>query len=93
MDAMRPALEAFKDTALPDIDRTLIEQLMKQLMQASVKPVTVRNRLSVLRTVLRWCAEKGYRELHSAYSDNEVVADEDFKVDILPRLKSGDSYR
>lgn len=61
MDAMRPALEAFKDTALPDIDRTLIEQLMKQLMQASVKPVTVRNRLSVLRTVLRWCAEKGYR--------------------------------
>lgn len=27
-----------------------------------LKPVTVRGRLSVLRTVLRWCAAQGYRE-------------------------------
>lgn len=48
--------------ALPisSVTRESIAQIAECMGGTGVKPVTVRRRLSVLKTVLRWSAEKGY---------------------------------
>ncbi|MCL1915328.1 MAG: tyrosine-type recombinase/integrase [Desulfovibrionaceae bacterium] len=57
-DSMRVALQMLGNIPIQDISRQHIEALKSTLAASSVKPVTVRSRLSVLRAVLRWCAEK-----------------------------------
>lgn len=62
LTSMRYALRKFGQISVADITRGMLDKLKEEMLsQSSVKPVTVRDRLSVLRTVLRWCAEKGYR--------------------------------
>ncbi len=62
LDAMRPILPVIGHLPISEIQREHLEQVKKVLMESGVKPVTVRGRMSVLRTVLRWCAEQGIIE-------------------------------
>lgn len=62
MESMKKALELYADTPIHAVTRPEIERLKSVLTATGVKPVTVRSRLSVLRAVLRWCAEKGILE-------------------------------
>ena len=62
MSSMRRILHEIGDMNVAEITRQHIDRLMQTALKSSVKPVTVRGRLSVLRTVLRWCVEKGYRD-------------------------------
>jgi integrase len=60
--AMRPCLRVIGGMGVRDITRAHLEAVKSALAGAGIKPVTVRARLSVLRTVLRWCAYKGIIE-------------------------------
>ena len=60
MDAMRGALELYGRTALGNIGFNELAQIMETLQSGTIKSVTVRGRMSVLRTVMRWCADQGY---------------------------------
>ncbi len=60
MDAMRGALLAFGSKPLAGVSTDDLNTLMDNMLATHVKPVTVRNRLSVLRTVRRWAEAKDY---------------------------------
>lgn len=60
IDAMRYPLKQIGMLPIEKITRKHIEQIMENMLKSPVKQVTVRNRLSVLRTVLRWCSNKEY---------------------------------
>lgn len=60
MDSMRKPLEQFGMLPLADIRREHIANVMDEMSRTGVKPVTVRKRLCVLKTVFRWCAGKGH---------------------------------
>lgn len=62
MDAMRIPLQKIGAMPIHDIQHEHLSKIMTQMQTQDVKPVTVRGRLSVLRTVMRWCAEKGFCE-------------------------------
>lgn len=62
MDSIRYPLKKIGNMPIESINRKHVEQIMDDMLQTNVKPVTVRGRLSVLRTVFRWCSEKGYCE-------------------------------
>ncbi len=58
IDAMRYPLQKLGALPLASITRQHLEKLKEEMLAMPVKSVTTRGRLSVLRTVLRWCAEK-----------------------------------
>lgn len=58
MDSMRYPLQMLGARPLASITKKDLESLKEEMLAMPVKPVTTRGRLSVLRTVLRWCAEK-----------------------------------
>ena len=60
--AMRPCLNVIGGMSIGDITKAHLESVKTSLSESGVKPVTVRAKLSVLRTVIRWCAEKGIIE-------------------------------
>lgn len=62
MDAMREPLKKMGTLRIESITRQHLETIMQSMLTRSIKPVTVRGRMSVLRTVIRWCAAKGLRE-------------------------------
>ncbi|MDE7371283.1 MAG: site-specific integrase, partial [Desulfovibrio sp.] len=62
MDAMRLPLRTIGTLPIRKIEQSHIRAVMEQMASANVKPVTVRARMSVLRTVLRWAAAMGLRE-------------------------------
>ena len=55
IDAMKKPLSMLGEKPLEEITSSDLQTVKKVLETGSVLPVTVRNRLSVLRTVLRWC--------------------------------------
>lgn len=62
LSSMRPALIAFGQEAIGGISRKMLIALMEK--QRSITSLaTLHKRMSNLRTVLRWCAEQGYREI------------------------------
>ena len=56
---MKPTLAVLGDRSVQTITREDLNDLKRYYLASSIKPVTVRARLSVLRTLLRWCAEIG----------------------------------
>lgn len=62
MDAMRLALRELGQKEIAAISIDDIIRLMNQNELTGVKPCTVRGRMSVLRTVMRWAADNGYCE-------------------------------
>ena len=60
LDAMRSTLLAYGTSPLADLTPDKIEALMQQMLATSVKPITVRKRFAVLRSVLRWAESKDY---------------------------------
>ena len=58
MDSMRYPLKKLGARPLASITRQHLEKLKEEMLAMPVKSVTTRGRLSVLRTVLRWCAGK-----------------------------------
>jgi len=59
IDSMRIPLERMGDSPIHEISKHHLEKLKDALSATGMKPVSVRSRMSVLRAVLRWCAEKG----------------------------------
>lgn len=63
MDAMRYPLQKIGLLPVTSISSRHLEQLKAEMLTAMpVKSATIRGRLSVLRTVLRWCVEHGYMD-------------------------------
>lgn len=62
MDAMRLPLMELGMLPVKMIEQSHIRSVMEKMNTANVKSVTVRARMSVLRTVLRWAASMGWRE-------------------------------
>lgn len=60
MDSMRYPLQMLGARPLASITKKDLESLKEEMLAMPVKPVTTRGRLSVLRTVLRWAADRGY---------------------------------
>lgn len=60
MDAMRLPLNLYGSLPVAGIDAGKISSLMDTMRQRPVSQATIRGRLSVLRTVLRWSAEQGF---------------------------------
>lgn len=60
--AMRYPLQKIGLLPVTVITRKHLEQLKDEMLAMPVKPATIRGRLSVLRTVLRWCVAQGYIE-------------------------------
>lgn len=60
MKTMRYPLSRLGSKPITEITRKDLEAILSEMLQWDVKPVTVREYLSVLRTVLRWCANEGY---------------------------------
>lgn len=60
MDAMRFPLRKVGKYPIVSIKYEHIVGIMEDLQKQDVKPVTVRGRMSVFRTVLRWCADNGF---------------------------------
>lgn len=58
MDAMRYPLKIIGSLSVQSITKAHLEKIKEDMLDMPVKPVSVRCRLSVLRTVLRWCAQK-----------------------------------
>ncbi|WP_022655015.1 hypothetical protein [uncultured Desulfovibrio sp.] len=56
MDAMRFSLQRIGAMPIHAIRYEHLSGIMTQMQIQDVKPVTVRGRLSVLRTAMRWCA-------------------------------------
>ena len=59
MDSMRIALDRMGDMPISQISKQHLETQKDALSATGMKPVSVRSRMSVLRAVLRWCADKG----------------------------------
>lgn len=62
MGAMRLPLRLYGALPLSEIDAAKVASLMSTMSARPVKSATVRGRMSVFRTVLRWCAEHGLCE-------------------------------
>lgn len=62
MDAMRIPLKRLGNLQVNAIKHDDIACVMADMELKGVKPVTVRGRISVLRTVLRWCADNDFCE-------------------------------
>ncbi len=62
MGAMRLPLRLYGTLPLSEIDTAKVASLMTTISARPVKSATVRGRMSVFRTVLRWCAEHGLCE-------------------------------
>lgn len=62
MDAMRVPLQKIGSLQITAVQGFHLVGIMKELQSHPVKAVTVRGRLSVLRTVLRWCSGSGFCE-------------------------------
>ncbi|WP_297849259.1 phage integrase N-terminal SAM-like domain-containing protein [uncultured Desulfovibrio sp.] len=60
MDCIRPALKKFGAKAVSEIKKDEITEVMEVMKQTGVKPVTVKKRMSALKTVFRWIAGNGY---------------------------------
>lgn len=60
IDAMRMPLQKRGSSPIGGIKYEHIVGIMEDMQKQAVKPVTVRGRLSVFRTVLRWCADNGF---------------------------------
>lgn len=60
IDAMRVPLKRIGTLAVSEITRGNIEKIHEEMLAMPVKSATSRGRLSVLRTVVRWCASKGF---------------------------------
>ena len=60
MDARRTPLQMFGGMAIADIQHEHIVCAMEAMQKQNVKPVTVRGRMSVFRTVMRWSAEQDF---------------------------------
>ncbi|MDE6734476.1 MAG: site-specific integrase [Desulfovibrio sp.] len=60
LDAMRLPLKRIGTLAVSEITRGNLEQIREEMLAMPVKSATTRGRLSVLRTVVRWCAAKGF---------------------------------
>ncbi|WP_299396024.1 site-specific integrase [uncultured Desulfovibrio sp.] len=60
MDAMRYPLKKIGALPISEITRQHLEQIKAEMLAMPVKPASTRGRLSVLRTVLRWCAAQGF---------------------------------
>ncbi|WP_297217483.1 site-specific integrase [uncultured Desulfovibrio sp.] len=58
--AMRYPLQKIGLLSVAKITRKHLEQLKAEMLAMPVKSATIRGRLSVLRTVLRWCVERGF---------------------------------
>lgn len=59
MDAMRYPLSQIGMLPITEITRRHLEQIKEAMLAMPVKQASTRGRLSVLRTVLRWCAAQG----------------------------------
>lgn len=62
MDAMRYPLKCIGTLPVGAITKKHLEQIKKDMLAMPVKSASVRGRLSVLRTVLRWCANHNFME-------------------------------
>lgn len=62
MDAMRYPLKCIGTLPVGAITKKHLEQIKKDMLAMPVKSASVRGRLSVLRTVLRWCANQDFME-------------------------------
>lgn len=62
MDAMRYPLSVIGTIPLAEITRKHLDDIKAYVTSRPVKPATARGRLSVLRTVLRWCEAQNYME-------------------------------
>lgn len=59
LESMKPVLQEYGHTPVKDMTREIFVSVMEKMkLKPNVKPVTVRGRLSVFRTVLKWCAER-----------------------------------
>lgn len=63
MDAMRMPLEVYGAHPVSCLGNAEFLEIMNRHANSGVKTTTMRNRLSVLRTVLRWCAERELCEM------------------------------
>lgn len=63
IDAMRYPLQKIGLLSVTSITRQHLEQIKAEMLTTMpVKSATIRGRLSVMRTVLRWCVAQGYME-------------------------------
>ena len=62
MDAMRYPLAQMGTLPIRGITRRHLEQIKEDMLAMPVKQASTRGRLSVLRTVLRWCAMQGFMD-------------------------------
>ena len=62
LGAMRYPLQKIGGLPVSEISRQHLEELKAEMMAMPVKPASTRGRLSVLRTVLRWCVAQGFME-------------------------------
>ena len=62
MDAMRYPLKKIGLLPVTAITRQHLEQIKSEMLAMPVKSASTRGRLSVLRTVLRWCVAQGYMD-------------------------------
>lgn len=60
LSSMRPILKVLGSEGLPALTPEKIVALAEHMTTPAIKPVTVRNRLRILRTVLRWAEAKGF---------------------------------
>lgn len=58
IDSMKLALRMIGQKSVRGITKQDLENVKQAHVQTGVKPTTVRGRMSVLRTILRWCVEK-----------------------------------
>lgn len=60
LSSMRLIMERLGKIHLSEISFDMLKDMADKMKALPVKLVTTRNRLSILRTVLRWSADKGY---------------------------------
>lgn len=58
LDSMRTALRMYGSSPLRSIDKNMLNNVMSEIGKRNVKPSTIRNRMAVLKAVLRWCLDK-----------------------------------
>lgn len=59
LNSMKPILEILGHKPVQEITRQDIAAVKEALSMRNIKPVTVRGKMSVFRTIMRWCADKG----------------------------------
>ncbi len=63
MSNMRAVFRMLGHYPVDKIDKLLLQSAMEALQAQGVKPVTVHDRFSLLRAILRWGANKGFYEM------------------------------